>query len=342
MLIFLAAAARVGSLRPGFICQSRTAFVSICQTVDKSRHMIAVIAALQIIIHSRLRSIKLAGCGVAYCSARHDDMLEQQLDLFSAAGIAAEQPSPPNLALRPAVADLNDEALIAAIPEATLGDCTALASEAARRRLAAAIPALEALCRRFTGFGIDRVVAEQSAALQALAAIGSRDAAQAVSLLIVRGGVQGPALSLAVAIAAQLHATLPADALGSLLRHADPEIRANACRCACRRLELIAVMIDLLDDLNQAVARSAAYALGQMGRIEARPMLARLLREEPSEQAIDAVSSVADEECIVLLGRIARSPSALSAAALNTLESIDHPRASAIAIGIRGRASAVM
>jgi hypothetical protein len=40
-------------------------------------------------------------------------------------------------------------------------------------------------------------------------------------------------------------------------------------------------MIDLLDDLNQAVARSAACALGQMGRIEARPMLASLLREEP-------------------------------------------------------------
>ena len=55
-------------------------------------------------------------------------------------------------------------------------------------------------------------------------------------------------------------------------------------------------MIDLLDDLNQAVARSAACALGQMGRIEARPMLARVLREEPSEEVIDAVSPVADEE----------------------------------------------
>jgi hypothetical protein len=58
-------------------------------------------------------------------------------------------------------------------------------------------------------------------------------------------------------------------------------------------------MIDLLDDLNQAVTRSAACALGQMGRIEARPMIARLLREEPSEEVIDAVSPVADEECIV-------------------------------------------
>ena len=234
--------------------------------------------------------------------------------------------------------DLDDEALIAAIPAANLGDCTALATEAARRRLAAAIPALEALCRRFAGFGIDRVVPEQSAALRALAVIGSRDAAQAVSLLIVRGVVQGPALGLAVAAAAQLHASLPADVLRSLLRHADPHIRANACRCACRQPELIAVMIDLLDDLNRAVARSAACALGQMGRIEALPMLTSLLREGPSEEVIDALSPVADEECIVLLGRIARSKPALSDAALNALENIDHHRATAIAIAIRDEA----
>ena len=65
-------------------------------------------------------------------------------------------------------------------------------------------------------------------------------------------------------------------------------------------------------------------------------MIARLLREEPSEEVIDAVSPVADEECIVLLGRIARSKPALSDAALNALESIDHHRASAMAIAIRG------
>ncbi|HEX5864010.1 MAG TPA: HEAT repeat domain-containing protein [Casimicrobiaceae bacterium] len=182
---------------------------------------------------------------------------------------------------------------------------------------------------------------EQLAALRSLAVIGSRDAAQAVSRLIVRGVVQGPALGLAVAVASQLHASLPADILRSLLRHADPDIRANACRCACRRLELIAAMIDLLDDLNPTVARSAACALGQMGRIEARPMLASLLREEPSEEVIDALSPVADEECMVLLGRIARSKPALSDAALNALENIDHHRATAIATAIRGRGSAM-
>ncbi|HEX5864011.1 MAG TPA: hypothetical protein VF014_07105 [Casimicrobiaceae bacterium] len=53
-------------------------------------------------------------------------MLEQRLDLFLAPGIPAEKPLPQNLALRPAVADLDDEALIAAIPAANLGDCIAL------------------------------------------------------------------------------------------------------------------------------------------------------------------------------------------------------------------------
>jgi HEAT repeat protein len=184
-------------------------------------------------------------------------------------------------------------------------------------------------------------VPEQSAALRGLAVIGGRDAAQAVSRLIVRRLVQGPALGRAVAVAAQLRASLPADVLLSLLRHADPDIRANACRCACRRPGLIVAMIDLLEDLNPAVARSAACALGQMGRIEARPMLAGLLREEPSEEVIDAVSAVADEECMVLLGRIARSKPALSDATLNALENIDHDRASAIAAAIRGQGSAM-
>jgi hypothetical protein len=50
---------------------------------------------------------------------------------------------------------------------------------------------------------------------------------------------------------------------------------------------------------------------------------------------IDAVSSVADEECIVLLGRIARSMPALSDAALDTLESIDHYAAHLASIALR-------
>jgi hypothetical protein len=47
------------------------------------------------------------------------------------------------------------------------------------------------------------------------------------------------------------------------------------------------------------------------------------------------VSSIADEECVVQLGRIARTEPALSDAALNALEDIDQPRANAIATATR-------
>jgi hypothetical protein len=206
-------------------------------------------------------------------------MCDQQLDLFSSSGIQAERPLRQSVELRPTATALDEQALIAAIPESNLADSIALATEAGRRRLVAAIPSLETLCRRFSGFGVDRMVPEQAAALQALAVISGREAAQAVSRLIARGVVQGPALNLAVSTAARIGSTLPADVLRSLLRHPDPGIRASVCGCARRRPEFISVMIDLLEDLNQGVARSAACALGQIGRIEARPMLAKLLEK---------------------------------------------------------------
>jgi hypothetical protein len=67
----------------------------------------------------------------------------------------------------------------------------------------------------------------------------------------------------------------------------------------------------------------------------ARPLLTRYLREEPSAELMDAVPPIADEECVILLGRIARTMPDLLPAALDALDSIDHPRASRIAVEIR-------
>jgi hypothetical protein len=95
------------------------------------------------------------------------------------------------------------------------------------------------------------------------------------------------------------------------------------------------LLVDLLDDLHRTVTAAAACALGRAGRIEARPILTRLLREEPSELVIDAVSPVADEDCIVQLGRIARSNPALAGFAIDALDAIDNPRAEAVAAAVR-------
>jgi HEAT repeat protein len=264
-------------------------------------------------------------------------MCDQQLDLFSLAGIETQRSLPQSIAQRVDATVLDDQALIAAIPESDRTDSIALAHEAGRRGLTAAVPSLEALCRRFSGFGRHRILPEQTAALCALGAIGGCEAAQSMSRLIMREAVQGPALNLAVNTAARIGSTFPIAVLQSLLRHPDPDIRAGACGCARRNPEVISVMIELLGDLNQDVVRSAACALGRMGRIEARPVLVKLLQEQPSEEVIDAVSSVADEECMIQLGRIARTEPTLTDAALDALEGTDHPRAEAIATAVRNR-----
>jgi hypothetical protein len=260
---------------------------------------------------------------------------QQQLDLFSDRKIGAEHPPVRSTGRNPVPAELADDGLIAAIPESDLAHGCALAAEAGRRRLAAAVPALAALCRRFAGFGARHRIPEQAAAIEALVMIGGRDAAHAVSEMIERAVVRGPGLQIAVSAAARLSSPLSANALRGLLRHAEPAIRADACRCARPLPALISLLIDLLDDFDDSVAASAACALGRMGRVEARPMLKSLLRDQPSEAVIDAISSIADEECAVLLGRIARSTALLADAALASLENIDHDRAVAIAGRLR-------
>jgi HEAT repeat protein len=264
-------------------------------------------------------------------------MRDGQLDLFSEQ-VTLTNAHPRQSDRIPCVdaAALSDAALVAAIPHAAITESSLLAEEAARRRLTAAIPALEELCRRLTGFGSDSLAPEQLAALEALAKIGGSEAARAVVQIVVRQVVQGPALVIAVAAAARLKAAFPPDTALQLLRHANPLIRANACRCA--RSHSATLLVELLADLHEQVRIAAACALGRMGRFEARPMLIRLLRDAPSAEAIDATPAIADEACCVLLGRIARGRSALANLALDALHAIDDPRAERIIAGI-GRAA---
>jgi hypothetical protein len=260
---------------------------------------------------------------------------DRQQDLFAAAGVQAVQTvrgREQRLCLIPE--GLDDVALIAAIPGAGLADCHALATEVARRHLVAAVPALEALCRRFRGFGLHHAVPEQLAALTALVALGGRDAAAAVTRIVVDTVVRGPGLASAVSAVAELGASLPTDTVAVLLRHAEPTIRANACRCARSQPRFIPLLVDLLDDLHDTVASAAACALGHMGRIEARPLLLRLLHEVPTVAVIAAIAGVADPDSVVQLGRIARTRPDLAAAALDALNNIDDPRSAAIVAAI--------
>jgi hypothetical protein len=92
-----------------------------------------------------------------------------------------------------------------------------------------AVPALEALCRRFAGFGREKAVPEQAAALDALAAIGGKAAAHATAALIVERVVEGPNRAQAIAVAARLDARRPAAILLELMVDPAPGVRAAAC-----------------------------------------------------------------------------------------------------------------
>jgi hypothetical protein len=265
-------------------------------------------------------------------------MSDQQLDLFAAGGVRAKSQQAQE-ARRPRViaSELDDATLIATIPGASLADCRALAAEAAQRNLVSAVPALDTLCRRFKGFGLTHRVPEQIATIEALAMLGGQEAAQAIARLIAEQVVDGPGLADAVSAAAKLRVRLPPDTVLTLLRDAEPGIRVDACRCADWCREAIPVLVNLLDDLHGTVAAAAACTLGRMGKREGRLKLTQLLRETPTPEVIESVSPIADEECIVLLGRLARAGSGLAMAAREALSQIDHPRATIIAAAIQVR-----
>ena len=255
-----------------------------------------------------------------------------QLDLFSARTGSARR-DVPGRRTDPVIAcdTLDDDSLLAATPNAGIRESVELVAEAGRRRLAAAIPVLEALCRRFAGFGAARIVPEQAAALDALAMIGGPDAAQALVRLIAKRIVQGPCSRQAVAASAQMGTKLPFGTVAELLRHDDPQVRADACRCIRAWPEAVPRLRDLLDDLHVEVRQAAACALGRIGRAEIRALLVGYLREDPSVELIDAIAPIADDECVVLLGRVARTEPRLSEAALDALLSIGNPRAKQVA-----------
>jgi HEAT repeat protein len=238
-----------------------------------------------------------------------------------------------------AIGGMDDAALIAAIPSAGMLELEGLAAEAARRRLAGAIPALREVLARLTGFGAQGPpVREQAAALRALEAIGGPEATRAVADALLRDETQGATLALALSAAARLGAFLPPDAISWWLRHHHPGVRAAACGCARTGAEVIAVLMERLGDPDPAVRLAAALALARMGRGEALPVLMIALRTAPGAEVVDAVAAVADDDAVVALGRLARERPELKGRVLDALDDCVQPRARAVARGLRREA----
>ena len=96
--------------------------------------------------------------------ARSDrEASRRQLDLFAERGGVEPRHSPQaavSSAPAPAVDTLSDDDLVELIPNAGPSDVEAVCSEVVSRSLEAAVPALEALWQRFSGFGIEKPLRE--------------------------------------------------------------------------------------------------------------------------------------------------------------------------------------
>lgn len=265
-------------------------------------------------------------------------MSEAQGDLFADTRLAVERP-PPRDDDPPAVsyAGLGSDSLIAALPAANMASCLAILDEIRIRRLAEAIPELDRICQRLQAFGVSRIVPEQAAALDALVAIGGTEACRVVARLIARGAIQGPTLRQAVMTVVELRASLPQQTLARLLRHPDIDVCTRACRCikGSPSPDVIRALRDLLEDRHGDVRSAAACALGRLGRIEARSSLIALLQDAPSPDVIEAIIPVADQDCIVLLGRLAHKDIGLRMSIIDALDAIDHPQAEKLAGALR-------
>ncbi|MEE3503811.1 hypothetical protein [Acidiphilium acidophilum] len=252
--------------------------------------------------------------------------LPGQGDLFGGGGweapVRAATAPPGSEPIDPRTVD--DRLLLEKLPLVGSVDCSAFVDEAVRRQIAGAVPALDALCRRFKGFGMTHPVREQTVALAGLAAIGGPEAAATVQRLINDHVVAEPGLSLALKAAARLRVRVPPTIVHDALNAREPDLRASACRCARFWPAAIPRLIELLEDLNHDVARDAAIALGVAGRCEAVPSLVGLVMQEPTNEVIEALVTVGSDECFVALGRVADVWPDLRHLVIRALAASDH------------------
>jgi len=254
-----------------------------------------------------------------------------QLNLFEAwrAGPAAA----PGLAReqRMDVKAMSNAELINLLPQARIHESVAIVRQIARRRLVSGVPALAALCRRHAGFGRNRVIPEQVAAVKAIGIIGGEEASKRLAQLIIRGDIEGPNLKAALRVTVKLGVRLPEPLVMDLLRVDDPGVRAAAARCVGRWPGCAELLVQLLDDLHKDVRVAAACALARTGNDTARPILLNALGERPSAEVVEAIACIPERTGLVLLGRTATTRRDLAGLIKKILDGIDDPLAAMIA-----------
>ena len=277
-----------------------------------------------------------AGSDPAQPSAPRADLetAQRQLDLFAERGGVEPRRSPQSAASSapaPAVDTLSDEDLLELIPNAGPSNVETVCSEVVSRSLQAAVPALEALWQRFSGFGIEKPLREQIAVVDTLERLGGADARSALKGIMLSRALPASLLPTALQAAVSAGLALPAPFVDPLLDHEDAAVRGAAFALAAGAHVPADRLHASLSVRSPADRRAAAVALGLRGDSRARQPLFDELERSPAPEIIEAVAAVWDDDAIVRLVRCARRHPRLAGAVLDALRDIGSPRAEAVA-----------
>ena len=256
-----------------------------------------------------------------------------QLDLFAERGqeMPRRVPEPmPSPAAAP-VKTLSDDELLDAVPKAGPSTIEAVCLEIVSRSLEPAVPALEALWRRFAGFGVEKPLPEQFAVLETLGRLEGADSRSTLRGIVLSKGLPASLLPAALQAAATAGLALPATFVGPLLDHEDALVREAGFVLAARTDVRADRLREGLFGRSAANRRAAAVALGLRGDVSARQPLYDELARFPSKEVIDAITAVWDDDAIVHLGRCARRHPLLADAVLDALRDIGSARAETVA-----------
>ena len=255
-----------------------------------------------------------------------------QPDLFDERGpSAARHPPAPAAPAAPPADRLADAELIAAIPQAGLSTAGPLCDEVVSRSLETAVPALEALWRRFAGFGVGTPLAEQLAVLTTLTRLGGEAARAGLRRIVLSQGLPASLLPAALRAAADAGLALPAAFVAPLLDHGDIGVREPAFALAPGAGLPGHLLREGLRDRSASIRRSAAIAMGNRGLAEAGPVLIAELARDPSTAVIEALAAIADDDAVVHLGRCAERHPSLAGAVVGALRHMGNERAARLA-----------
>ena len=226
---------------------------------------------------------------------------------------------------------LTDEELLKRVPHAGPSDVDAICAQLVDRSLEASVPALKELWRRFIGFGIERPLREQLAVVDTLARLESTDARAALRRIALSRSLPASLKPAVLRAAAHARIELPAAFVGSFLRHGDDTVREAAFALAVRSNVAAERLRAGLKDRSATNRRLAAIALGLQGDVTVRQPLYQELARSPSDEVIEAIVEVWDDDAIVHLGRCARRRPQFTRSVLDALREIGSPRAETVA-----------